>query len=145
MVKALFDTSVLVAGLWTNHPKHSPCLSRLKQAKSRNIQGIICTHTLAELYSVLTRLPIKFPISPKLAQQLISENLAEFEVISLSAEDYQTIISKMVNLNITGGGIYDALITQVVFKTEVDKLLTLNPNHFIRLGEEIAKLVEVPT
>ena len=66
-------------------------------------------------------------------------------MISLSAEDYQTVINKMVSLNLTGGGIYDALITQVVFKAEVDQLLTLNPNHFIRLGEEIAKLVEVPT
>ncbi len=145
MVKALFDTSVLVAALWTNHPKHSACLSRLKKVKSGNLQGIICTHTLAELYSVLTRLPIKSPISPKLAQQLISENLAEFELISLSAEDYKRVINKMVTLNLTGGGIYDALITHVVFKAEVDQLLTLNPNHFIRLGEEIAKLVEVPT
>ncbi|NES71205.1 MAG: type II toxin-antitoxin system VapC family toxin [Okeania sp. SIO2D1] len=145
MVKALFDTSVLVAALWTNHPKHSACLSRLKKVKSGNIQGIICTHTLAELYSVLTRLPIKPAVSPKLAQQLIRENLAEFEVISLSTEDYQTVINKMVNFNLTGGGIYDGLIAQVVFKVEVDRLLTLNPNHFIRLGEEVAKLVEVPT
>jgi predicted nucleic acid-binding protein len=145
VVKALFDTSVLVAGLWTNHPKHSASLSRLKEVKSGNLQGIICTHTLAELYSVLTCLPIKPSVSPRLAQQLIRENLAEFEVISLSAEDYQTVINKMVTLNLTGGRIYDALITQVVFKAEVDQLLTLNPSHFISLGEEIAKLVEVPT
>ena len=145
MVKALFDTSVLVAALWTNHPKHSACISRLKKVKSGNIQGIICTHTLAELYSVLTRLPIKPAVSPQLAQQLIRENLAEFEVVSLCAEDYQTVINKMVNSNLTGGGIYDALIAQVVFKAEVDRLLTLNPKHFIRFGEEIAKLVEVPT
>ena len=51
----------------------------------------------------------------------------------------------MVTLNLTGGGIYDSLIAQVVFKVEVDRLLTLNPKHFIRLGEEVAKLVEVPT
>ena len=76
MVKALFDTSVLVAALWTNHPKHSACLSLLKKVKSGNIHGIICTHTLAELYSVLTRLPIKTAVSPQLAQQLIRENLA---------------------------------------------------------------------
>ena len=51
----------------------------------------------------------------------------------------------MVTLSLTGGGIYDALITQVVFKAEVDRLLTLNSKHFICFGEEIAKLVEVPT
>ncbi|MDY7006476.1 MAG: hypothetical protein SWX82_21785 [Cyanobacteriota bacterium] len=78
MVKALFDTSVLVAALWTNYPKHSACISQLKKVKSGNIQGIICTHTLAELYSVLTRLPIKPAVFPQLAQQLIKENLVEF-------------------------------------------------------------------
>ncbi len=86
MVKVLFDTSVLVAALWTNHPQHSLCLSRLKKVKSGNLQGIICTHTLAELYSVLICFPIKPTVSPKLAQQLIRENLAEFEVISLCIE-----------------------------------------------------------
>ncbi|MBO3460040.1 PIN domain-containing protein [Aetokthonos hydrillicola Thurmond2011] len=145
MVKALFDTSVLIAALWTNHPKHSGCTALVKKVKLGNLQGIICTHTLAELYSVLTRLPIKPPVSPKLAQQLINENLAEFEVISLSAQDYESVINKMVTLNLTGGAIYDALIAQIILKTEIDQLLTLNPNHFIRLGEEIAKLVEVPT
>ncbi len=145
MVKALFDTSVLVAAFWSNHPKHSSCITRLKQVKSGKIQGIICTHTLAELYSVLTGLPINPSLSPQIVQQLITENLAEFEVISLSSEDYHTVINKMVTLNLTGGSIYDALITQVVFKGEVDQLLTLNPNHFRRFGEEIAKLVEVPT
>ncbi|MDJ0659429.1 MAG: PIN domain-containing protein [Crocosphaera sp.] len=145
MVKALFDTSVLVAAFWTNHPKNLPCLTRLKEVKSGKIQGIICTHTLAELYSVLTRLPITPPLSPQLVQQLIRENLTKFEVISLSPEDYHSVINKMVTLNLTGGGIYDALIAQVVFKVDVDKLLTLNPNHFRRLGEEIARLVEIPT
>ncbi|MGB3511771.1 MAG: hypothetical protein WBA93_21555 [Microcoleaceae cyanobacterium] len=45
----------------------------------------------------------------------------------------------MVTLNLIGGWIYDALITQVVFKAEVYRLLTLNPNYFIRLGEEIVR------
>ncbi|GGA48672.1 hypothetical protein CYANOKiyG1_67750 [Okeania sp. KiyG1] len=65
----------MVAELWTNHPKHSACLSRLKKVKSGNFQGIICTHTLAELYSVLTRVPIKPGVYPQLAQQFIGENL----------------------------------------------------------------------
>lgn len=51
----------------------------------------------------------------------------------------------MVTLNLIGGGIYDAVIAQVVFKVEVNCLLTLNPNHFIRLDEEVTKLVEVLT
>ena len=54
------------------------------------------------------------------------------------------MIAKMVNLNLTGGGIYDALIAQAALKASAGILLTLNPNHFTRLGEEIANLVQIP-
>lgn len=50
----------------------------------------------------------------------------------------------MVTLNLPGGGIFDALIAQAALKADVDILLTLNPNHFTRLGEAIAYLVQVP-
>lgn len=50
----------------------------------------------------------------------------------------------MANLNIPGGGIFDALIAQAAIKAEVDILLTLNPNHFTRLESAIADIVQVP-
>jgi predicted nucleic acid-binding protein len=143
-VRTLFDTSVLVAAFEVSHPRHTVCLPWLQQAQTEQIQGLIATHTLAELYSVLTRLPVRPRISPELAQRLITENLERFEVIPLTTEDYQMVLAQMVNLNLTGGGIYDALIAQAAVKAEVNTLLTLNPNHFTRLGEDIARLVQVP-
>ena len=116
----------------------------LQQAQTEQIQGLIATHTLAELYSVLTRLPVRPRISPELAQRLITENLERFEVIPLTTEDYQMVLAQMVSLNLTGGGIYDALIAQAAVKAEANTLLTLNPNHFTRLGEDMARLVQVP-
>lgn len=68
-----------------------------------------------------------------------------FVAIPLTADDYQQAIACMVKLNIPGGGIFDALIAQAALKAEVDILLTLNPNHFTRLGQEVAKLVQVPS
>jgi predicted nucleic acid-binding protein len=143
-VRTLFDTSVLVAAFEVSHPRHTVCLPWLQQAQTEQIQGLIATHTLAELYSVLTRLPVRPRISPELAQRLITENLERFEVIPLTTEDYQMVLAQMVNLNLTGGGIYDGLIAQAAVKAEVNTLLTLNPNHFTRLGEDIARLVQVP-
>lgn len=143
-MKALFDTSVLVAAFVTNHPKHEICLPWVSQVKTGRMQGFIATHTLAETYAVLTRLPIRPRISPQLAQRLMQENLAQFQVIPLAFEDYQTVIAQMVKQNLAGGSIYDALIAQVAIKAKVDRLLTLNPDHFTRLGEEIAQLVFVP-
>ena len=135
---------MLVAAFEVSHPRHTVCLPWLQQAQTEQIQGLIATHTLAELYSVLTRLPVRPRISPELAQRLISENLERFEVIPLTTEDYQMVLAQMVNLNLTGGGIYDALIAQAAVKAEANTLLTLNPNHFTRLGEDMARLVQVP-
>ena len=107
------------------------------------IQGYIATHSLAEVYAVLTRLPIRPRISPNLAQRLIRENLVKFEIVPLTDEDYQMAIAQMVSLNLSGG-IYDVLIAQAAVKAKVNRLLTLNPNHFLRLGEAVARLVQVP-
>lgn len=125
---------MLVAAFEVSHPRHTACLPWLQRAQNQQIYGIIATHTLAEVYSVLTRLPVRPRISPELAQRLITENLQRFEVIPLATEDYQMAIAQMVNLNLTGGGIYDALIAQAAVKAEVNTLLTLNPDHFTRLG-----------
>lgn len=144
MVKVLFDTSVLVSALWVDHPVHSACIYWLQQSKRGNIKGVIVSHTLAELYSTLTALPIKPRISCGLAQQLITDNLGSCEVISLTVDDYKSVINQMVTLNLTGGAIYDSLIAHAALKAEVDQLLTLNSKHFTRLGEQIAQLITVP-
>ncbi|HEY9702670.1 MAG TPA: PIN domain-containing protein, partial [Allocoleopsis sp.] len=108
MVKVLFDTSVLVAAFVKVHPQHGPCAVWWQKVQNAEIKGIISTHTLAELYSVLTRLPISPRISPTLAQQLIEENLKNFDIVPLTPEDYKIVIEQMVNLKLTGGAIFDA-------------------------------------
>jgi predicted nucleic acid-binding protein len=144
-MKVLFDTSVLVAAFEASHPRHAVCLPWLQRAQSQEIDGYFSTHTLAELYSVLTRLPVRPTITPTIAQRLIDENLNLLVVIPLTADDYQQAIARMVRLNLPGGGIFDALIAQAALQAEVDILLTLNPNHFTRLGEDLAQQVRVPS
>lgn len=72
------------------------------------------------------------------------ENLNGFDKVVLTAEDYQATISRMVSLNLPGGTIYDGLIACAAIKAGVDVLLTLNPNDFTRMGEDVARLVQVP-
>jgi predicted nucleic acid-binding protein len=144
MTKVLFDTSVIVAGLWLEHPEHQKCLPWLQQVQTQAIQGIICTRTLAELYRVLTSLPIKPRLSPRITKQLIDTNLKHFEIIPLTTEDYQQVVEQMVKLNIMGGVIYDALIAQIAIKHNIDQIVTLNAKDFTRLSNQIAQLVIVP-
>jgi predicted nucleic acid-binding protein len=143
-VKVLFDTSVLIPAIVTRHEQHNICWRWLEDARSNQFQGVVSTHTLAELYSVLTRLPYRPVISPAIAQRQIRENLQGFEKVALEVNDYDAAIDRMVALNLPGGGIFDALIAQAAVKASVDVLLTLNPKHFVRLGEEISSIVQVP-
>jgi predicted nucleic acid-binding protein len=144
-MKVLFDTSVFVAAFEVSHPRHGVCLPWLQRVQEKEISGYLSTHTFAELYSVLTRLPVRPTIAPAIAQRLIDENLRLFVAIPLTAHDYQQAIACMVGLNLPGGGIFDALIAQAALKAEVDVLLTLNPSHFTRLGKDLAQRVQVPS
>lgn len=143
-MKVLFDTSVLVAALVVSHPKHSACFPRLKEAESRQVQGLISTHSLAGTYSVITRLPVSPRITPGQVQSMIEDISQQLEIIPLHSDDYLAVIAQMVALNLPGGGIFDGLIAQAALKANADILLTLNPDHFTRLGSAIATLVQVP-
>ncbi|MEM9218736.1 MAG: PIN domain-containing protein [Cyanobacteria bacterium P01_F01_bin.150] len=68
-MKVLLDTSVMVAALLPQHPCHASCFSQLKAVESKQIKGYLSTHSLAEIYSVMTRMPSQPRITPKEAQQ----------------------------------------------------------------------------
>lgn len=57
-MKIFFDTSVLVAAFVNAHPKHANCLPWLQKVKKKEIEGIISVHSLIEIYSILTKLPL---------------------------------------------------------------------------------------
>mgnify|MGYP001794906254 FL=1 len=54
-------------------------------------------------------------------------------------------LKRLVSLNVTGGGIYDALISQAALNVNADILLTANPKDFVHLGDDVAKIVRVPS
>ncbi|WP_416670471.1 type II toxin-antitoxin system VapC family toxin [Egbenema bharatensis] len=142
-MKVLFDTSVIIAAVIPKHPSHTPCFAELQAAELNQIQGYLSTHSLAEVYSVMTRMPSQPRMSPQEAQNLLQRCLQYLEV-SLEIVDYQAVIAQMATLNLRGGGIFDALIAQAALKVSADQLLTLNSSHFTRLGTVIAQMVRVP-
>jgi predicted nucleic acid-binding protein len=143
-VNVLFDTSVIIAALLPKHPSHAPCFVQLQAAELRQIQGYLSTHSLAEVYSVMTRMPSQPRMTPQEAQTLLERCLQYLDAVSLEMADYRAAIAQMTALNLPGGGIFDALIAQAALKVKADRILTLNPNHFNRLNTEIARITEVP-
>jgi len=136
-LKVLFDTSVLVAGLITGHSRHSHAFAWLKRAKAREFETLVCSHSLAELYSVLTTLPLKPKITPHDARRLIEESVRKIATpVPLAASEYSRALDMLVERNLPGGIVYDALIAMAAKKAQAHSLLTLNPKDFKRLWRD---------
>jgi predicted nucleic acid-binding protein len=134
MTRVHFDTSVLVAGIVRPHPVHARALPWLKKAKSGEIFMIVSSHTLAELYAVLTTLPVSPRITPDAAWSLMQENiLVKASISALSAADYKVVVRKLKEGGFSGGIIYDALVCSSATKAHAEILLTLNGSDFRRL------------
>ncbi len=138
-MRALLDTSVLVAAFIEGHPAHAQALPWLQRAKDHKIEGVVAAHSLVELYAVLTTLPVRPRLSPAAAWRLIQENLlADFEIVTLSKADYQKALQTLAQGQLSGGVVYDALIAYAAEKAHVDHLVTLNPEDFRRAWPAIA-------
>lgn len=137
-----FDTSTLVAALLQNHPHHSLAFPRLQAAHKGKIKGYVTTHGLAELFATLTALPLKPRLLPLDVQRLIGSSiLPHFQVIPLSAADYQSAMTMTVTQNRSSGAIYDALHIIGARSAQCAKLFTLNLRHFQALSPGDATIV----
>jgi len=144
-MKILFDTSVLVAALVASHPHHSRAFPWLRKAKEEEVELLISSHTLAELYAVLSTLPVSPRITPGLAWRLIHESVLSYAtVIALSSSDYQSAIKRMSELGISGGTVYDALIAKAAQKAGAERILTFNVADFKRAWPEGAAHIAAP-
>jgi predicted nucleic acid-binding protein len=144
-MRVLLDTSILVAALIETHTFHELAFNWLEKAKDKSYEGVISAHSLAELYAILTRLPVQPTISPKEAQQLIKASVIDvFEIVPLLPRDYDSVIEHLANLRIIGGAVYDGLIMYAAFKVDVDLIVTLNEKDFRRVYPELATKVVPP-
>ena len=144
-MKVLFDTSVLVAAIVEPHPLHLSAFRWLKRARAKEFDMLIAGHTLAELYAVLTTLPIRPKMTPGIVGHLIHSDVETLaKIVSLSPLEYSAVVKRMVNLGLSGGVIYDAIIVKVAQKSQVDHVLTFNIDDFTRVWPEGADRLITP-
>ena len=144
-MRILFDTSALIAAMVEGHPSHTLVLPWLQRVKAKTDTGLVAAHSLAELYAILTRLPVTPRIAPALALQLIQHNVLEIcEVVALSVADYVTLLNHLAGLGIAGGVVYDALLLHAAWKADVDQVVTLNAHDFRRVYPALAGRIVSP-
>lgn len=136
-MKILLDTSVLVAAMVEVHPSHEWSLIWLQRTHRGEVEAIVSAHSLVELYAVLTRLPLRPPITPKVAQELIHYNLLnKVQVCALSLEQYWGLLERMSGDGVRGGQSYDWLIAYAGKVAGAEAIVTLNSRHFVEIGNK---------
>jgi predicted nucleic acid-binding protein len=136
-MKVLLDTSVLVAALVEPHPEHMRALPWLTKSKSKSNESVMSSHTVAELFAVLSTLPLSPRISPGLAWRLIHESIEpHVSIISLTSSEYLSVVKHLSDLGLSGGTVYDALIAKAAQKSGADRIVTFNVSDFKRIWPE---------
>lgn len=144
-MQVFLDTSVLLAGLVVHHPHYPQASAVLRRTVSGSDQGYISTHSLAEAYAVLTRLPLKPAIHSTEAVAMIEQNvIAHCETIELSAGEYMAVLSTAGERGWRGGSIYDALILECARKVRPKRIYTFNLRDFHRLAPDLSDRICSP-
>lgn len=132
-MRTLFDTSVLVPALVDQLENHTRALDALHRYTHGGHDGCCSAHALAECYATLTALPLPTRITPDEARLLVEEDvIGKLAVIEISIDDYRSVLSRVVNLGLASGAIYDALHAHCAQKAGADQVLTYNAAHFER-------------
>lgn len=132
-VSVFLDTSVLLAGVVDFGPQSAPAQSLLHAVAEKRIAGPgTAWHCCLELFSVSTRLPPEYRLSPTDAAQLIDDEIfGRMAVHDLPAGDRVTLLKASGRDGISGGRIYDAHIAEVARASGATVVVTDNRRHFL--------------
>src|ERR1700730_10294881 len=141
-MKGFFDTSVLVPVFYGDHVHHEAGLARYIQFDKST--GSCGAHSLAEVFSTLTRMPGKQRISSEQAMLFIGSIRERLSIIALSGDEYADALEASSALGIVGGGIYDAMLAHCAVKATAEAIYTWNAKHYAQCGPEVTRLLRTP-
>jgi predicted nucleic acid-binding protein len=141
-VREFFDSSALVSAFWGDHPSHASSLQLFAQAaRDRSACG---APSLAEVYSVLTRLPVRPAILPEHAWLLVEQIEQRLTIVTLDVGEYVDTVRRAASQGLGGGRIYDALLLSCARKIEAESIYTLNLPDFRRIAPDLAERMRTP-
>ncbi|MFZ4396457.1 MAG: type II toxin-antitoxin system VapC family toxin [Kiritimatiellia bacterium] len=139
------DTSVLVAACIRQHPHYErarPILAAIAEGKDT---GVISAHSLAELFSALTSVPLAPRIQPSDARALIATNIQKhFQLVAVTPAMYVQALDCCVGRGLGGGKVYDALLLACARQSQADRIYTFNLHDFRRLAPDLVERMAEP-
>jgi predicted nucleic acid-binding protein len=132
-MSVFLDTSVILAGLIDFGPQSAPAQSLMHAVAEKRVPSpATAWHCCLEFYSVATRLPPEFRVSPEDAVTLLEEEVfARMAVHDLPAADRLSMLRGATRDGIVGGRIYDSHIADVARASGARVVVTDNRRHFV--------------
>lgn len=132
-MSVFLDTSVVLAGLIDLGPQSAPAQSLMHAvAEKRVTDAATAWHCCLEFYSVATRLPPEFRVSPSDAMRLLEEEVfARMAVHDLPSANRLPLLRAAAHDSVAGGRIYDSHIADVARAAGARVVVTDNRRHFV--------------
>jgi predicted nucleic acid-binding protein len=141
-MKGFFDTSVLVPVFYGDHVHHEASLHRFVSFDKST--GCCGAHSLAEVYSTLTRMPGKHRISGEQAMLFIGSIRERLSIIALTGDEHADALERSAAGGIVGGSIYDAMLAHCAIKARAEIIYSWNARHYALCGEEVTRRLRTP-
>ena len=131
-MSAFFDTSVLLAGLVDFGPQSAPAQSLLHAVAEKRLAAATAWHCCLEFFSLATRLPAEYRLSPADAAMLLRDEVfSRMAVHDIPMTGRVPMLEAAARDGIAGGRIYDAHIAEVARAGGADVVVTDNRRHFL--------------
>ncbi len=145
-MSVFLDTSVLLAGLVDFGPQSAPAQTLLHAVAEKRVPAATSWHCCLEFFSVATRLPAEFRVTPPDALVLLQEEVfARMAVHDLPPADRVPMLQSAARDGVGGGRIYDAHIAEVARAAGASVVVTDNRRHFLsalRYGMRVETPIE---
>ena len=136
------DTSILVPVFLADHPHHAASLRAF--LRCAHASAFCAAHSLAEIYSTLTRLPPPHRATAQQAALFLDGVCERLSPVSLNADEYRDVIRQASLSGIAGGAIYDYPIFSCALKVNANPFYTWNLRHYSRFDAELSAIVQSP-
>ena len=136
------DTSVIVAGALAGHAFHPRAIVWQAAIYRGEVQAMVCAHALAEVYSVLSKIP--GGLSPAATRVLVDRLARQVRVLAPLPESYLAATERCACRGLKSGVVYDALHLVEAERAGADVFLTFNSSDFERLAASPKPRIIVP-
>lgn len=120
-------------------------MATVERLSSSQDEGSVGAHNLAEVYAVLTRLPISPRIQPRDAAKIVEDNIGKLlKSVGLTPPEYLSVVRSAADQGISGGAIYDLLLLTCAEKAGAERIYTFNVQEFRKLAPRLADRIMAP-